>query len=440
MTASNKKEKIAIACRKAWEQSGRGKVLLAVSGGPDSTALLLAFSQANIPFEAAHCNFNLRSAESLRDREFARVLCKNYDVKFHLAEFDVPKMALKGESPEMTCRRLRYDFFRKLMKEGGFSRIAVAHHADDNVETFFLNALRGSGSRGLMGMEVDNGEILRPLLKYRRRDLIEFLKANRQNYVTDTTNMRSEDYRRNFLRNIVFPQLESKWEGFTKSITSTMELQRRENAIIEHFIGKALEGYTDFLPWHVIYNFPESETLIFRFIKGFGGTPAIAQEMARSAATLMPGKEWRLTPDTKALFTRKGIKIETTKPDPIEEFTPDYSWTEIEKGKFNMNDILTAPRTEIYLPYGPEKYEWVKANITMKIKPLGLEGSQPVWKVLKDNGYTPAERHNYLVLLDKETQEPIWLPGIKRSRLHLISGDEASVFKVSQSADSSEES
>lgn len=419
MTNTPNKEKIIIACRKMWEQTGRGKMLLGVSGGADSTALVLAFIKASIPFEVAHCNFNLRSMESLRDREFVKVLCKNYDIPIHVKEFDVRKEALKGESTEMTCRRIRYDYFRQLKEEGGFSRIAIAHNADDNMETFFLHALRGSGSRGLKGMDLDTGEIVRPLLKYRRKEILAFLKANTQAYMLDSTNLKSEDYRRNFIRNEVFPLLESKWDGFAKAITTTIELQKRDNRIVEHFTAKALEGITDFLPWHVTYEFPDPETLIYRFINPFGGSPTIATEMAASARNLLPGKKWRLNENTVARFTRKGISIEKFNPDDEPEDS-HYTWTLLEGDAVDFDLITSAPLSEAYLPYDSDRYEWVPANIKMKIKPLGLNGSQPVWKVLKDAGLAPDERKNFLVLTDRESGEPVWIPGIKRSRIHLI--------------------
>lgn len=430
METREKKEKIVMAVRRLWEKTGRGKVLLAVSGGADSTALLMAFTGASIPVEVAHCNFNLRSMESIRDREFVAMLCRKFGVKLHIAEFDVARQALKGESTEMTCRRLRYDYFRRLREEGGFSRIATGHNSDDNIETFFLNTLRGSGSKGLKGMDFDNGEIIRPLLGYTRREIIEYLKVNGQNYVTDSSNLKSADYRRNFLRNEVIPMLKTKWEGFDKAIATTIDLQKRENRIVEHFISKTLEGITDFLPWHLIYNFPDAETLIYNYIKGYGGTPTIAREMATSAARLLPGKKWRLADDTTALFTRKGILIEHPEAT-VSPQIPNYIWEKLEGAKIDHSSIATAPLSEIYLPFGRERYLWTPATIKMRIKSLGMEGSQPVWKVLKDAGLTPSQRHTFQVLTDKETGEPIWLPGIKRARLHLVAPDAGMVYRVS---------
>lgn len=430
MSTTGKKEKIVMACRKAWEKAGRGRMLLGVSGGADSTALLLAFSKAGIPFEVAHCNFNLRSAESLRDREFVSMLCKNYGVPFHVVNFDVAKEAIKGESTEMTCRRLRYDYFKRLRGEGGFDRVVIGHNADDNVETFFLNALRGSGTRGLKGMEEDSGSVLRPLLPYRRMELLDFLKENGQAYVTDSSNMQTEQYRRNYLRNKIFPLLESKWEGFSKVMATTIDLQRRENAIVEHFTREALKDTDGFLPWHVVFNFPDPETLIYRFIEPLGGSPVAAKEMAESASSLMPGKKWELPGGKAVVFTRKGIQVEKPVDESVGNSAPEYHWMKLEGKQIDMRRVMTAPLSEIYLPSAPDNFEWVTADREMRIKSLGMDGSQPVWKVLKDAGLTRDERQRFQVLADKATGEPVWLPGVKRSRLFLVSDTDAVVYHM----------
>ena len=414
-------------CRKAWERAGRGRMLLAVSGGPDSTALLRAFLEAGVPAEAAHCNFNLRGDESLRDREFVITLCNALGVRLHMADFDVEAMALKGESTEMTCRRLRYDFFRRLKLQGCFGRIVLGHNADDNIETFFLNALRGSGSRGLRAMEPDTGELLRPLLQFRRSDIIRYLEAIGQNYVTDSSNLKSDHYRRNFLRNEIFPLLESRWPGAARAISATIEIQQRENGIIEHFVRRALEGADLLLGWDRIRDFPDPETLIYSFIRNYGGTPSIAREMALSSIEMVPGKRWCLSENAEAIFKRSGIQILLRDTDT----SPDkFVWEKIEGASLDFDKIKSCPLSELFLPSGEEFYEWVNADRAMKIKALGMRGSSDVWRVLKDAGLSAPERERFRVLIEKESGEPVWLPGIKRARVGLVNPDADSAWHV----------
>lgn len=404
-------------------------MLLAVSGGADSIAMLAAFKMARIPVEVAHCNFNLRGDESLRDRDFVKAFCTDLKVPLHIAEFNTLDSSLKGESLEMTCRRLRYDFFRQLKDEHGFSRIAVAHNSDDNIETFFLNLLRGSGSRGLKGMEKDSGEIIRPLLNFSRKEIIEFLNRHDISFIVDSTNLES-DYRRNFLRNEIFPLLESRWEGFRKAVKTTIEIQSKEYKIISHALDRALEHTGNLLPWTSLDEFADPETLIYYFIKPFGGTPVIASEMAESARERIPGKTWRLSEDNNVFFTREGIELESlpksvSHPDSKD---PSCRWSEVTVDEALFNKIKKAPLSEIYLPFNKNRYEWVLPVKGMKIKSLGMKQNQDVLKVLKDAGVPAFRRQLYPILIDKVSGDPIWIPGIKRSRLHLIDSDSRSAY------------
>lgn len=421
---------ISKACRESWIKSGRGKLLLGLSGGADSTALLMALKLVDIPFEAVHCNFNLRGDESRRDREFVIELCTARDIPLHIVDFDTHSLALKGESTEMTCRRLRYDYFRTILKTKGFSRIAIAHNADDNVETFFLNALRGASCNGLKGMAEDNGEIIRPLLRFRRKEIIDFLNSLSQLFVTDSSNLESEHYRRNFLRNEIFPLLESRWQGFSTSVTKTMAMQSRDSKIVNHFVGIALEGVQTMLPWERLSRFPDPETLIFYFIKAHGGTTSIAEEMERSMEDFIPGKQWIFPNGVKAVFTREGILILDSEQSPLPLQDKNLVWEKIENVKSEWPQISRAPIETAYLPYPPEKYLWVNADSKMKIKSLGLKGSQTVWKILKDAGVSLPERGMIPVLTDAESGEPVWIPGYKRSRIHLVSPEAPFAYKV----------
>lgn len=413
-------------CREVWRRSGGGRWLVAVSGGADSTALLLAAREAGIPAEAAHCNFNLRGAESLRDRDFVVDLCRELNIPLNLEEFDTLAEKRPEESIEMTCRRLRYDFFRSLLKEKGFSHIAVAHNADDNIETFFINALRGSSARGLKAMEEVAGDIVRPLLPFSREEILAYLADRNQPFITDSTNLESA-YRRNFLRNEIFPLLESRWEGFRHAITKTISLQARDNRIVEHYVAKALENAGDCLTRETLQTFPDPETLIFRFIQPHGGTTVIAAEMAAAIQNEKNGKSgqiWHLA-DAVARLGRDGLQIETPQPEAP---APKYKWKKIKADVITLDGIKWLPLTLLFLPCGEENFEWRPATKEMKIKPLGMTGSQSVWKVLKDAGLSPAQRANFQVLVSKADGQPVWLPGIKRSRLYLIDGTESFVY------------
>ncbi len=198
------------------------KVLIAVSGGGDSVALLLALQQLGYRCVVAHCNFHLRGEESMRDERFVRNLCAKLGVELYIQDFDVPAhVEAQGVSVEMACRELRYAWFERLRNELECIAVAVAHHGDDNIETFFLNALRGTGIAGLAGMHPKNGFVVRPFLCVSRREVMDFLAQMGQNFVTDSSNLENK-FKRNKLRNVVLPALNAQFPGCNSMLNNTL--------------------------------------------------------------------------------------------------------------------------------------------------------------------------------------------------------------------------
>ena len=262
-------------------------LLVAVSGGADSVALLCACariaSRLSLRVETVNCNFHLRGRESDRDSSFTADLCRKLGVKLHRLDYDVDEYKILNPemSTEMACRELRYADFFRICREEGLDRVAVAHNADDDIETMLLNMLRGSGSRGLRGMESDNGRVIRPLLNVTRSDIEEYLKAIGQDFVTDSSNLTS-DYRRNFIRREVLPLLESRWPGARKSLARTLSIMKDEANIIDaHYRCQISELCPD-TSTLLVYAEGISKGTIMRFIEPFGGNPTITEEIIES--------------------------------------------------------------------------------------------------------------------------------------------------------------
>lgn len=215
-------------------------VLVALSGGADSVALLRSLMELDIDCRAAHCNFHLRGEESMRDECFVRDLCQRLSVPLIVKDFDVAAhQQFHGGSTEMACRELRYAWFEEERQQQGCALIAVAHHADDQVETFFLNLLRGTGLRGLTGMKRLNGNIWRPFLVVSRDDILDYLNCLGQDFVTDSTNAEN-DYRRNRLRNIILPALESHFPQARERILDTMSNLSNDHAALASMANRLM--------------------------------------------------------------------------------------------------------------------------------------------------------------------------------------------------------
>lgn len=202
-----------------------GKYIVALSGGADSVSLLFVLKhlehELGIGVEAAHCNFHLRGAESVRDEEFCKQLCERLSVPLHLIHFDTQAYAdLHRVSIEMAARDLRYGYFENLRRDIEAHDICVAHHRDDSVETVLLNLVRGTGLRGLRGIQPRNGNIIRPLLSLSREDIVQYLGALGESYVTDSTNLHN-DVKRNKIRLDVMPLLRELNPSVSQSIFET---------------------------------------------------------------------------------------------------------------------------------------------------------------------------------------------------------------------------
>lgn len=209
--------------------------LLAVSGGIDSICLASLFlnSSAGRRFAVAHCNFHLRGEDSDSDEALVAAWCGRNGVRYHKADFDTEQYASSHSvSIEMAARELRYDWFASLCQDNGYYGVAVAHNADDNAETLILNLLRGTGLRGITGMQVESVvpvtrdelsgvRLLRPMLSFSRKQIEEYVAANSLEYHDDRTNAETV-YKRNRIRHLVFPVFESLNPSFLTTFAREM--------------------------------------------------------------------------------------------------------------------------------------------------------------------------------------------------------------------------
>ena len=209
--------------------------LLAVSGGIDSICLASLFlnSSAGRRFAVAHCNFHLRGEDSDSDEALVAAWCGRNGVRYHKADFDTEQYASSHSvSIEMAARELRYDWFASLCKDNGYYGVAVAHNANDNAETLILNLLRGTGLRGVTGMQVESAvpvtredlagvRLLRPMLSFSRKQIEEYVAANSLEYHDDRTNAETV-YKRNRIRHLVFPVFESLNPSFLTTFAREM--------------------------------------------------------------------------------------------------------------------------------------------------------------------------------------------------------------------------
>ena len=266
------------------------RVLVALSGGADSVALLCVLKQLGYGVEAVHCNFHLRGDESDRDEAFVCRLCAAGDVPLQVVHFDTSAYAVRRKiSIEMAARELRYEAFESLRREHGADVIAVAHHRDDSVETLLLNLIRGTGVNGLKGIRPRNGRVVRPLLAVSRRDILDYLNALGQDYVTDSTNLH-DDYVRNKIRLNLLPLMEQINPSVRDGLMATASRLADAAAIYNKVIGEEKARVSTLMPdgglridrtaWQAS-DIPGS--LLYELLSPYGFNVAQAEDVASSA-------------------------------------------------------------------------------------------------------------------------------------------------------------
>lgn len=226
------------------------KIILAVSGGPDSVCMLDIFSQLQKKYDLeliiAHVNYGLRGKDSDADEKFARKLAGKYGMEILVYKANVGTRFIASEKraqliaplqkdiSENALRNIRYNFFEKIRKNNNFDYIAVAHNRDDQAETFLMRVIRGTGTSGLSAMRFKNNHLIRPLLDISRAEILDYLKENNLQWRLDKTNLESK-FLRNKIRNILIPMLEKKFNPDIKKTLadSTVSIAEDENFLSE---------------------------------------------------------------------------------------------------------------------------------------------------------------------------------------------------------------
>ena len=203
--------------------SDEDKLIVSISGGADSVALARLLNECNFSIIFAHCNFNLRGEESNLDECFVQNLADKLKIECFIKSFETEKFAKEHKiSIQMAARELRYSWLEEIRITTNSKYIAVAHHKDDDVETFFINLIRGSGIRGFLGMKEKRNNIVRPLLKFERSEISSYLDLKNQEFRIDSSNT-DDKYLRNKIRKHLIPFIKDINPSFSKTFSNELE-------------------------------------------------------------------------------------------------------------------------------------------------------------------------------------------------------------------------
>lgn len=274
-------------CREKLRPDASQPILAAVSGGVDSMVLAALLHEAGFPFAIAHCNFQLRGADSDTDARFVEAWAAARNVPFFRKNFNTEAEAEKGGwGIQETARRLRYDWFETLRKERNFAAIATAHHADDSAETVLMNLFRGTGIRGLHGILPRQGKIIRPLLFASKEEILYYAAENGIDFREDASND-SSDYSRNVLRHHILPAIQTQYPQALKAIAETATRLAGAEILYEKSAAKLRKklleprGNDYYLPLRLWQKTEAADALLFELLQPFGFSGGMIPEIKK---------------------------------------------------------------------------------------------------------------------------------------------------------------
>lgn len=402
------------------------KILLAVSGGVDSVVLSELMYRIGAHFDIAHCNFHLRPGDCDRDESFVKSLSQKLGKDCYVRGFDTMQFAKDHKlSVEDAARKLRYDFFEEISQSYGYKYIATAHHRDDSTETFFLNLLRGTGISGLHGILPKNGNVIRPLLPFSRKEIEQFAEENRIDYVTDSTNS-SLKYKRNQVRLRLMPLLREISPAIDDVMVGNINRLRE----VEQVYKKSVKATTEALVRKENYGYSvriedvkglcPRRTLLFEILKQFDCSSTLVDELLANLDS-SSGKKFytpthRIVKDRDVLMIspleekddcpRVIADVETLVSDPIcLRFSKEDSVESFKSPK----EIALMDLDKVHFPL--KLRHWRDGD---RFTPFGMKGSKLLSDYFSDNHFSIVKKEQQWILCDNN-DEIIWIVGERMS-------------------------
>ncbi len=423
------------------------KILLTVSGGVDSMVLLDLFTKSGYNVGVAHCNFQLRGDESEEDEVLVEERAAEYGVGFYNKRFETTaEMDRTGESMEMAARRLRYEWFEEICTEQGYTVIAVAHHADDSIETFFINLFRGTGLRGLTGIKKQIGKVVRPLSFVTRKEILEYAAANRIPYREDSTN-RSTKYLRNKIRLGLIPRLREIKPKFTKLMRANLarlgDAQSFINICIEQIAKEAISEENGIYTLHIdriSSDMPLSFVIYEMLNTKFGFKGDVTDSLVRSFNSRVTGRRF-YSKEYVAYVDRGEILIKAIE-------SSDSCEVDVAKGvgrsycgnsvlyfeeividlieEFNLgSNVALIDADKLSFPLTLRK--WREGD---SFTPLGMSGRKKVSDFLIDEKVSMPEKERQFVLTSDG--EIVWLLGRRIDERYKIDDESENILKITK--------
>ena len=397
----------------------KDKIILAISAGADSVCLFHIFRSFGVNMELAHCNFKLRDNHSDEDEDFIKNLGNKYEIKFHIKSFETASYAKKNNlSIQMAARQLRYNWFNSLLIKRNANYIATAHHKDDSIETFFINLIRGSGIRGLVGIK-QTDKIIRPFLSIEKNQIINFLNKNKFKYREDITNS-SLKYLRNKIRIKLIPLLLNLNPSIKENIFNEMKILENTSIVFSDYVNQIRQKIVVQKSDAFYINISSLNKLLplkiylFELLRPFGFMKVddIINSLNGQSGKTFYSRTHKLIIDRDSIIITKNQDI-TSKQYTLEEninfknenFSIKFSTSK--KINFSLNkDIAELDYSKINFPLKLRKWRFGDSFI-----PLGMKNYKKISDFFIDEKFSLVQKEKQWILCDKKNI--IWIVGYR---------------------------
>lgn len=412
------------------------KLIVATSGGMDSMVLVHLFQKFNLNFALAHCNFQLRGAESDGDENFVKDYAKHNNITFFVTKFDTKNYSEENKlSTQVAARNLRYNWFNELLVSEKFDFVATAHHLDDQVETFLINFSRGTGLDGLTGIPSQNGNIIRPMLPFSRKEIENYVSENKLQWRDDSSNT-SDKYLRNKIRHHVIPVFKEINESFLQSFQNTLDHLNQEQSLVNDavqmvydivvsedneqlkinisallqyenyraYLYKWLNKY-GFLAWNDVYNLIEAQS---------------GKQIFSEKYILLKDRDFLILSKKETTnFEEIIIHSITEKPNfPLKLTLCNQS------DIFNqMKNVIFVEENKIQFPLTIRK--WKEGDY---FYPSGMQGKKKVSKYFKDEKFTLFQKQDAWIL--ESNNKIVWIIGHRADERFKVENTTQTIIQI----------
>jgi tRNA(Ile)-lysidine synthase len=414
------------------------KLLLAVSGGLDSIVLLHLFQQLEFEIMVLHCNFQLRGLESFGDQQFIQEYTSQHNIPLSFTQFDTEAFANDYKlSIQIAARELRYSWFYEQLEIQEGDYILTAHHADDNLETFFINLSRGTGLDGLTGIPAQNDSIIRPLLPFTRKEIEEYAAKQDLKWREDSSNA-SDKYLRNKIRHHLIPILKELNPNFMSSFEKTQGYLQESKELVDDAAVMVYQqvakekGDEIYFDLNQLLKLTNYKSYLYQWMTEFGFT---AWDDIYDLVTNQSGKQvfapqFRLVKDREYLILSPLQERKAEKEFLIEENQTKVNFP-LNLLFSNVTEMGTVSNSAIFVDKDTLQFplilrHWNEGDV---FQPFGMNGqSKKVSKLFKDEKLSLIDKENIWLLCSEN--QIVWVVGIRQDERFRINSKTKTILKI----------